>query len=102
MSNNERKWFSPRRPGAAVAVGSGRGRAVATRLASLFALLLSFAPGAFAASDREVGAQAAEVGTLESIAELHRTPALNGGVEGGQPPYRIMRVYTGSEGVPGR
>jgi hypothetical protein len=37
-----------------------------------------------------------------AVNQLHRAPALNGGVEGGQPPYRIMRVYTGSEGVPGR
>ena len=37
-----------------------------------------------------------------AVNQLHRAPALNGGVEGGQPPYRIMRVYTGSEGVSGR
>ncbi len=29
-----------------------------------------------------------------AVNQLHRAPALNGGVDGGIPPYRIMRVYT--------
>lgn len=33
-----------------------------------------------------------------AVNQLHRAPALNGGVEGGKPPYCILRVYTGSEG----
>ena len=28
-----------------------------------------------------------------AVNQLHRAPALNGGVDGGVPPYRIMRVY---------
>jgi sugar lactone lactonase YvrE len=31
-----------------------------------------------------------------AVNQLHRAPPLNGGVEGGKPPYRIMRVYTGT------
>ncbi|MGB5832800.1 MAG: hypothetical protein WBG92_12525 [Thiohalocapsa sp.] len=41
--------------------------------------------------DKSIGAPT--VGMLETV---------TGGVEGAQPPYRIMRVYTGSQGVPGR
>ncbi len=37
-----------------------------------------------------------------AVNQLHRSPPLNGGVEAAEPPFRIMRVYTGSEGVPGR
>ena len=37
-----------------------------------------------------------------AVNQLHLAPALNGGVEGGGPPYRIMRVYTGTEGIAGR
>jgi sugar lactone lactonase YvrE len=29
-----------------------------------------------------------------AVNQLNRAPALNGGVDGGVPPYRIMRVYT--------
>jgi len=37
-----------------------------------------------------------------AVNQLHRSPPLNGGVETAEPPFRIMRVYAGSEGVPGR
>jgi sugar lactone lactonase YvrE len=37
-----------------------------------------------------------------AVNQLHLAPPLNGGVEGAAPPYRIMRVYTGTEGIPGR
>jgi sugar lactone lactonase YvrE len=37
-----------------------------------------------------------------AVNQLHRSPALNGGVEAGEPPYLIMRVWTGTEGIPGR
>ena len=37
-----------------------------------------------------------------AVNQLHRSPALNGGVEGAKPPFRIMRVYTGTEGLAGR
>jgi sugar lactone lactonase YvrE len=32
-----------------------------------------------------------------AVNQLHRAPMLNGGVDGAQPPFRIMRVYTGAE-----
>ena len=37
-----------------------------------------------------------------AVNQLHRAPMLNGGVEGARPPFRIMRVYTGTEGIAGR
>ncbi|MGE5152706.1 MAG: L-dopachrome tautomerase-related protein [Bdellovibrio bacteriovorus] len=37
-----------------------------------------------------------------AVNQLHRAPALNGGVEGAEPPFRIMRVFTGTEGIAGR
>ena len=37
-----------------------------------------------------------------AVNQLHRSPTLNGGVEAGEPPYRIMRVWTGTEGISGR
>lgn len=37
-----------------------------------------------------------------AVNQLHRAPALNGGVEGAEPPFRIMRVYTGTQGIAGR
>ncbi len=37
-----------------------------------------------------------------AVNQLHRAPPLNGGVEGAQPPFRIMRVYTGTQGIAGR
>ena len=37
-----------------------------------------------------------------AVNQLHRSPTLNGGVEAGEPPYRIMRVWTGTEGLAGR
>ncbi len=37
-----------------------------------------------------------------AVNQLHRAPALNGGVEGAEPPFRIMRVWTGRRGVAGR
>ncbi len=37
-----------------------------------------------------------------AVNQLNRAPALNGGVEGAEPPFRIMRVYTGTEGIAGR
>lgn len=37
-----------------------------------------------------------------AVNQLHRAPALNGGVEGAELPYRIMRVYTGTQGIAGR
>ena len=37
-----------------------------------------------------------------AVNQLHRAPMLNGGVEGAKPPFRIMRVYTGTEGIAGR
>jgi sugar lactone lactonase YvrE len=36
-----------------------------------------------------------------AVNQLHRAPMLNGGVEGAQLPFRIMRVYTGTEGGAG-
>ena len=37
-----------------------------------------------------------------AVNQLHRAPMLNGGEEGAQLPFRIMRVYTGTEGIAGR
>jgi hypothetical protein len=37
-----------------------------------------------------------------AVNQLHRTPALNGGVEGAEPPYLIMRVRTAADGISGR
>lgn len=37
-----------------------------------------------------------------AINQLHRTAALNGGVDKGVPPYLIGRVWTGTEGIAGR
>ena len=37
-----------------------------------------------------------------AVNQLHRAPPLNGGVEAAELPFRVMRVYTGNEGVPGR
>jgi sugar lactone lactonase YvrE len=37
-----------------------------------------------------------------AVNQLHRAPPLNVGVEGAEPPFRIMRVYTGSEETSGR
>jgi sugar lactone lactonase YvrE len=37
-----------------------------------------------------------------AVNQLHLAPALNGGVDSSRPPYRILRVYTGTEGIPGR
>jgi sugar lactone lactonase YvrE len=37
-----------------------------------------------------------------AVNQLHRAPALNGGVEGAEPPFRILRVYTGTKGIAGR
>lgn len=37
-----------------------------------------------------------------AVNQLHRAPPLNGGVEGAKPPFRIMRVYTDTEGIAGR
>jgi sugar lactone lactonase YvrE len=37
-----------------------------------------------------------------AVNQLHRAPALNDGVEGAEPPFRILRVYTGTEGIAGR
>lgn len=37
-----------------------------------------------------------------AVNQLHRAPPLNGGVEGAEPPFRILRVYTGTEGMAGR
>jgi len=37
-----------------------------------------------------------------AVNQLHRAPPLNGGVEGAEPPFRIMRVYTGTQGIAGR
>jgi hypothetical protein len=36
------------------------------------------------------------------VNQLHRAPALNGGVEGVGPPFRIPRVYAGTKGIAGR
>jgi sugar lactone lactonase YvrE len=37
-----------------------------------------------------------------AVNQLNRTPMLNGGVEGAELPFRILRVYTGTEGIAGR
>jgi sugar lactone lactonase YvrE len=37
-----------------------------------------------------------------AVNQLHEAPALNGGVEGAEPPFLILRVYTGTEGIAGR
>jgi hypothetical protein len=37
-----------------------------------------------------------------AVNQLHRAPALNAGVEGAKPPFRILRVYTGTAGIAGR
>jgi sugar lactone lactonase YvrE len=37
-----------------------------------------------------------------AVNQLHLAPLLNGGVDGGELPYRILRVYTGTEGIAGR
>ena len=37
-----------------------------------------------------------------AVNQLHRAPMLNGGKEGAEPPYRILRVRTGTEGIAGR
>jgi sugar lactone lactonase YvrE len=37
-----------------------------------------------------------------AVNQLHLAPALNGGVEGAEPPFRILRVYTGASGIAGR
>lgn len=34
--------------------------------------------------------------------QLHLSPPLHGGVEGGKPPYLILRVWTGKKGIEGR
>lgn len=34
--------------------------------------------------------------------QLHTSPPLNNGIEGGQPPYYVFRVWTGTSGIPGR
>jgi len=37
-----------------------------------------------------------------AVNQLHRSPAFTGGKDQGQPPYRILRVWTGTSGRPGR
>lgn len=37
-----------------------------------------------------------------AVNQLHRTPVLNGGVEGAELPYLIMRVRTAADGMAGR
>lgn len=37
-----------------------------------------------------------------AVNQLHRAPQLNSGVEAANPPYRIMRVYAGTDGIAGR
>ncbi len=37
-----------------------------------------------------------------AVNQLHLSPRLNGGVEAGKPPFRILRVYTGKDGIAGR
>lgn len=37
-----------------------------------------------------------------AVNQLQLAPPLNGGVDGGKLPYRIMRVYTGTDGIAGR
>ncbi len=37
-----------------------------------------------------------------AVNQLHRVPMLNGGVDATVLPFRILRVYTGTQGIPGR
>jgi len=37
-----------------------------------------------------------------AVNQLNRSARLNDGVEKGQPPYYIMKVWTGTQGIPGR
>ncbi len=37
-----------------------------------------------------------------AVNQLHRAPMLNGGADGAIRPFRILRVYTGTEGIAGR
>lgn len=37
-----------------------------------------------------------------AVNQLHRTPTFTGGKDLGKPPYRILRVWTGTKGQPGR
>ena len=37
-----------------------------------------------------------------AVNQLHRAPRFNGGVDGAVLPFRILRVHTGTEGIPGR
>jgi len=37
-----------------------------------------------------------------AVNELHRAPPLNGGIEGAELPFRILRVFTGTQGIAGR
>ena len=37
-----------------------------------------------------------------NVNQLHRTQALAGGTDIGRPPYQIFRVWTGTQGQPGR
>jgi len=37
-----------------------------------------------------------------AVNQLHRAPPLNGGTEGAEPPYPILRVFTGTRGIAGR
>jgi sugar lactone lactonase YvrE len=37
-----------------------------------------------------------------AVNQLHRSPRLNDGVEAGEPPFLILRVATGSDGIAGR
>ncbi|MFZ0790208.1 MAG: L-dopachrome tautomerase-related protein [Chromatiaceae bacterium] len=37
-----------------------------------------------------------------AVNQLNRAPALNGGGEGAEPPFYILRVYTGTRGIAGR
>jgi sugar lactone lactonase YvrE len=37
-----------------------------------------------------------------AVNQLNRSPMFTGGEERGKPPYRIMRVWTGSRGITGR
>ena len=37
-----------------------------------------------------------------AVNQLNRAPVFNGGKELGKPPYLIMRVWTGTRGIPGQ
>ncbi len=37
-----------------------------------------------------------------AVNQLHRAPPLNGGIEGAELPFRILRVFTGTQGIAGR